>query len=95
MRLVYTARAYRDLDEIWLYVADDNRRAADRVIARIRQSAETLADHPMLGRVRDSGKTRVLLVSGLPYRIHYRLIEHAGTIEILTIWHTSRLPPAL
>ena len=95
MRLVYTAQAYRDLDAIWLYIAKDNRRAADRVIARIRQSAEMLADHPKLGRVWESGATRALLVSGLPYRIPYRVSEDAATVEILTVWHTSRLPPVL
>ena len=65
MRLVYTARAYRTLDAIWLYIAEDSRRAADQVVARIRQSIEILADFPGLYPAYDGGPVRVLTVSGL------------------------------
>ena len=39
------------------------------------------------------GPTRALVVSGLPYRIHNRLNEAAGLVEIATVAHTSRRPP--
>jgi hypothetical protein len=32
-------------------------------------------------------------VSGLPYRIHYRLNE--DRVEIITVAHTSQLPPKI
>lgn len=51
-----------------------------------------LADHPELGRPWDKA-TRAPTVSGLPYRIHYRVDEKAGAVEIITVAHTSQLPP--
>ena len=51
-----------------------------------------LADHPMLGRDWD-GRTRALTVSGLPYRIHYRIDESTETVEVVTVAHTSQKPP--
>ena len=94
MRLIFTARAQRRLREIQAYTAYHNVAAADLVMHRIRQTAEMLSDHPRLGR-KWRGGTRALLVSGLPYRIHYRLDEAAGVVEVLTVAHTSQRPPRL
>ncbi|WP_267901431.1 type II toxin-antitoxin system RelE/ParE family toxin [Amaricoccus solimangrovi] len=76
------------------YIAYDDIMAAAKVANRIRQSTEMLADHPMLGREWD-GHTRALVVSGLPYRVHYRINERAGVVEIITVAHTSRKSPRL
>jgi plasmid stabilization system protein ParE len=53
-----------------------------------------LADHPQLG-VEWDAPTRALAVSGLPYRIHYRIDESADVVEIITVAHTSRKPPTI
>ena len=42
--------------------------------------AEMLTDFPRLGARWAEGPTRSLLVSGLPYRIHYRLSDDAVEI---------------
>ena len=47
-----TARAETDLDDIWLFVAADNMRAADALIDSIAESASRLAEHPLMGRAR-------------------------------------------
>ena len=93
MKLVFSPLALRQLHEIQAYIAYDNPSAAARVATRIRQSVEILGDFPRLGHVWEDGPTRVLMVSGLPYRIHYRLSEATGTVEILLVMHTSRKPP--
>ena len=49
-----------------------------------------LADFPEIAPEWDGGPTRALTVSGLPYRIHYRLRPDA--VEIIKIAHTSRKP---
>ena len=92
MKLVFSPRALLRLREIQAHVAYDNVTAAATVVSRIRQSAEMLADHPMLGRDWD-GRTRALTVSGLPYRIHYRIDESTETVEVVTVAHTSQKPP--
>lgn len=93
MRVVFSPRALLRLREIQAYIAFDNVTAATQVTIRIRQSVEMLADHPKPGREWSDGRTRALVVSGLPYRIHYRIDEAAGVVEIITIAHTSQLPP--
>jgi len=41
--------AERDLEDIWLAIAADNRRAATRILRLIAARIEGLADHPRLG----------------------------------------------
>ncbi|WP_424753247.1 type II toxin-antitoxin system RelE/ParE family toxin [Methylobacterium sp.] len=92
MRLIFSPRAARRLREIQAYIAfKANLHVALRVALRIRQSAEMLVDFPKLGTPWKDGPTRALVVSGLPYRIHYRL--RPGEVEILTIAHMKQRPP--
>ncbi|MGH6896777.1 MAG: type II toxin-antitoxin system RelE/ParE family toxin [Geminicoccaceae bacterium] len=50
----YTRRpkAAADLLEIWLFIARDSPRAADRLLERIEAQCRLLADSPLLGRAR-------------------------------------------
>jgi plasmid stabilization system protein ParE len=89
MKVVFSPRALLRLRETQAHIAYDNVTAAAGVVNRIRQCTEMLADHPMLGRDWD-GRTRALVVSGLPYRIHYRIDEGAEVVEIITVAHMSR-----
>lgn len=92
MRLVFAPLAARRLREIQAYIAfAASLSTALGVIHRIRQSAEMLTDFPLLGREWGDGATRVLQVSGLPYRIHYRL--RGDVVEIVTIHHDRQKPP--
>lgn len=92
MKLIFSPIAEDRLREIQAYVAfNGGLNSALRVMLRIRQSAQMLTDFPLLGPVWDGSSTRMLLVSGLPYRIHYRLLEDA--VEIITVAHTSQNPP--
>lgn len=90
--VVFSDRARDRLHEIQGYIAFHNIRAAERVISRILYAAEMLGDHPNLGPVWQGGPTRALAVTGLPYRVHYRVMAGA-TVEVITIAHTSQLPP--
>jgi plasmid stabilization system protein ParE len=92
MKLTVSPRAVKRLREIQARIAlDANLTVALRVVLRIQQSVEMLADFPSLAPEWDDGPTRALVVSGLPYRIHYRLLP--DEIEIITIAHTSQKPP--
>lgn len=92
MKLVLSPRAARRLREIQGHIAlDASLNIALRVILRIRQSIEILADFPMIGTRWQDGPTRTLVVSGLPYRVHYRIA--GDVVEIITITHTSQKPP--
>lgn len=95
MRVGLSDRARRDLREIQSWIAYDNPAAAVNVAARILQVIELLGEYPRLGHEWEDGPTRALVVSRLPYRIHYRLDEAAGTLDVITIIHTRRRPPRI
>lgn len=50
MRIRWTRRAARDLDGIEAWVETDDPLAAARLVLRIMDGVEHLADHPRLGR---------------------------------------------
>ena len=93
MIVVLSPRAVQRLREIQAWIAYDNLTAAAQVIQRIRQTTEILADHPKLGLLWRGGPSRGIVVSGLPYRVIYRIDAQSGQIKIVTIGHTSRRPP--
>jgi plasmid stabilization system protein ParE len=95
MKVVFSDLSRKRLHEIQAYIAFDNIRAAVKVIDRIIYTAELLGDHPDLGTLWQGGPTRALAVSGLRYRIHYMVDANKGEVAIITVAHTSQLPPEL
>ena len=47
-RFVLSPEALDDLDQIWLYIAEDDIPAADRIEREIREAIKLLADRPRL-----------------------------------------------
>ncbi len=93
MRLRWTRRAERDLDEIAAYIGQDSPAAAARVILELIDQVESaLLDQPAAGRAGRVLGTRELVIGGLPYIVPYRLREK--DIEILRMLHTSRRWPS-
>ena len=92
MRLRWTSRAERDLEEIAVYIGQDSPAAAARVILEIIDQAEQLlSSHPAIGRAGRILGTRELVIGQLPYIIPYRV---RGTdVEILRVLHASRRRP--
>ncbi len=80
--------AEQDLQEIWLYIAQDNPKAADKLLDRIEAQCELLANHPQLGPARDD------IAKGLRYYplanhlILYRIVKK--NIEIVRVVHGAR-----
>ncbi|RUL86978.1 type II toxin-antitoxin system RelE/ParE family toxin [Tautonia sociabilis] len=87
-RIVRSAAAERDLIEIWAYIAEDNLEAADRLLDKLNDTLQTLAEHPEMGR------ERPVLGPGLrsfpieSFVVFYR--EAAGGIEIVRVLHGRR-----
>ena len=88
-RLQRTVRSRSDLKEIWTYIAQDNERAADRVLAQIERRIERLTRYPSLGVANDIRPGLRHLVS-YPYRIVYRYDEARDVVTILAIVHGRR-----
>lgn len=92
MNLNFTPQALDDLRSIRAWIAADDDLAAERVIARIRQTVMMFEQFPLLGHPGDLADTREFKVTGLPYLIVYR-IESPTDLDILTIIHAARKYP--
>lgn len=88
-----TARAEDDLIEIWLYIAQDNREAADTLLDKIDRACAQLAEHPALGPARPDLAPELRYSTVGRYLILYR--EIAGGIEVVRIVHGARHLPDL
>jgi len=90
MKLRWTLRARRDLEEIGTYISRDSPAAARRWIERLRDRARKAAQAPQAGRVvpeiERENVREVLLRS---YRIVYRVGR--DFIEVLTVFEGHRL----
>lgn len=73
MKVEFTPQAAADLRSIRDWIAQDDERAADRVISRIRQTVMMFGQFPKLGHPGDVADTREFKVTGLPYLIVYRI----------------------
>lgn len=89
-RFVLTPEAETDALSIWEYIADDDsERAADRVLARIYDECEKLADFPGKGHFReDLLDQRYRFWSVWSYLIAYRW--EAKPIQVIAIVHGAR-----
>jgi len=90
-RLIWSAPALRDLDDIFDYLAARNVRAAFDVVERIRGRARSLIEHPNAGRMGRLAGTRELVVGDLPYVLPYRVT--AAGVEIVRVLHGARKWP--
>jgi toxin ParE1/3/4 len=89
-RVSDTARA--DLDEIWLFIAQDNPEAADRFIRLIVSRFPTLASMPYLGRQRAELSPGLRSFPVQRYIIFYHPREDG--VEIVRVLHGARdFPP--
>jgi toxin ParE1/3/4 len=83
-----SSQAQRDLDEIWLFIAEDNPDAADRFHDLLLSKFLTLAGQPSIGRSRRELQPNMY---GFPvgnYVIFYR--ETSQHIEIIRVLHGAR-----
>jgi len=81
-----------DLEEIWLFIAQDNPEAADRFIRVIVSRFPTLTSMPYLGRQREDLSAGLRSFPVQKYIIFYRPREDG--VEIVRVLHGARdFPP--
>jgi plasmid stabilization system protein ParE len=91
MKVVYTAAALNDLDQIAGWLTAHYPAIAPAVERRIRAAVARLGRWPESARRSAKRQdVRVVPVGGYPYRIFYLITDHA--VEILYIHHASRQP---
>lgn len=78
-RVKLSARAEEDLIDIWLAIAGDNPRNADRFLDRLNTRIDALADHPGRGVPRPQLGTGIrMLVEG-----NYLILYRVKAVEVL------------
>lgn len=86
-KIRWTAESEKWIREIYNYIAQDNEKAAQRVITEVYNRAQILKDFPEIGYKYKSaleGEIRILLYGH--YRIAY-LIKNKEFIDILGVFH--------
>ena len=82
--------AEEDLIGIWLYIAQDNPGAADRLLDDIEEGFHALADNPLMGRLRPdiAQELRYFTVGKylMPYRTVFRLFVLSMALVICLIY---------
>jgi toxin ParE1/3/4 len=75
-----TRRARRDILGIWRYIAEDNERAADRLVDLLTRYFQLLGDNPRAGRRRDELRRDYRSFPAGEYLILYRVMR-AGCLH--------------
>ncbi len=87
-RFSISNQAEKDLEDIWVYLAQQNEILADQKIAQILDKFPMLAQFPNMGKKRDELQTGLRSFSIKPYIIFYTQISEG--LEIVRIFHQSR-----
>jgi toxin ParE1/3/4 len=96
MRLRYSRRALRHIDDISTYLEQRSPSATRQISGRIRDAISMLLEFPEVGRSGAKAGTREFPIPGLPYVIVYRVYlpaGDAGELRIAGIYHAARLRP--
>jgi plasmid stabilization system protein ParE len=87
-RVEVTARALRDLERLFDFVAAAEPERALAQLSSVRAAFEVLADHPLLGRVAEEGRRELVLSRGrYGYIAKYRWLPSEDVVLILSVRH--------
>lgn len=89
MKLRYARGALADLDEIFAYIAHDNRDAAARLVLRFEEVAARLSENPCLGEATRKSQFRRFPVGS--YLIVYEVSSDEVIIQYVR--HGARFRP--
>jgi len=93
--IIVTPAAETDLADIWLYIAEDNPQAADKVFDAAQGTFSSLLEQPKIGTVFESQRTKLKGIRFFPihqfpkYIIYYR--ETSDGIEVIRVLHSRML----
>ena len=78
--------AEKDLDDLFVFVAQDSLAMAEKEVDRVIGEVARLQSHPAMGRPGRVPETRELVI--VPYIVAYRV--KGSTIQILRVLHSAR-----
>lgn len=87
-RIVRTYPARDDLRQIWLYVAERNETAADRLIDRFERTLQMLARHPLIGEAVPQFRPDLRRFTVGQYVLYYQPIQNG--VRVVRVLHGAR-----
>jgi len=89
VKVIWTERALRDLEDIGNYIAQDSPKYAGRTLEKIIRIAGLIESNPYMGRIVPELNDQLIreFIRG-NYRIIYQIRENATFI--LTVFHSAR-----
>ncbi len=93
--ILVTPAAENDLADIWLYIAEDNPLAADRVFEEAQSTFNSLFEKPNIGKLLESKRMKLKGIRFFPinkhpkYIVYYKEVDNG--IEIIRILHARML----
>lgn len=90
MKVRYTPRAFRDLQDVFAYIDARSPLGGRNVKGRVHAIIEFIAAHPHSGRRIGKRNLRRMGVFPYPYLIFYRVV--ADEIVIVAVRHAARAP---
>lgn len=91
MRIVWSRRSVRNLQEIRRHIAADHPAAAKRMADRIVAAVLRLSAYPHLGRPGREPGTRELVIAGTPYVVPYTVGGDA--VRVAAVLHGAQQWP--
>ncbi len=91
-KIEWAGRAFKDLQDIYEFIAKDSKRFAQIQIENIQKAVSNLANFPLMGRKLPEfpySPYREILVGN--YRVLYRYDERQKRIYVMAIVHGRRL----
>lgn len=95
-RVILSPRAFADLDAIVDYIARDSPSNAAKVIDRLQNAMQSLAQMPYRYRAVQGGSTAPTAVRRMPvppFLVYYEVLRVHRTVRILTIRHGRQRQP--
>jgi len=87
--VLFAQSAQTDLLEVWVFIAEENFGAADRVLDTIEQEAKTLATQPLMGRARpDLAEGVRSWPTSTSYILYY--VAQPDGITVIRVLHHAR-----
>lgn len=87
-RVVHSKKAREDLLLIWAYIAEDNIKAADKLLDDIDEKCTLLGKNPKIGQARPDISPKMRYFPVKNYLILYQ--EQPQGIEIVRVLHGAR-----
>jgi len=86
--LILSRQAEADLDDIWLYIAEDNLENANRYLNKLHDKALMLSENPEIGVLRPELAEGLRTFPVDNYILYYLLQKDC--VELVRVFHGSR-----